>query len=86
VDEGHHAVIAAFRRDTGPDSLGFLVVCNFDIFSTQHLTVDLGPLLETVGSVSCRELLSGETQILPNPTLDISLPPCTAQVLRCSVV
>ena len=85
VDEDHDAIIAAFRRDTGPDALGFLVVCNFDILGPQRLLVDLGPLLGTAGRVVYRELLSGETHTLPNPRLELLLPPCTAQVLKFPV-
>ncbi|MCW3053604.1 MAG: hypothetical protein JWN14_2774, partial [Chthonomonadales bacterium] len=82
VDEGHDAIIAAFRQDKGLDAIGFLVVCNFDILGPQRLVVDLGPLLGTTGPVAYCELLSGETHSLSNPRLELLLPPCTAQVLK----
>jgi starch synthase (maltosyl-transferring) len=82
VDDGHPAVIAAFRQDTEAQAFGFLVVCNFDTRGPQRITVDLTPVLGTDGPFSCRELLSGETQIFPHPRLELLLPPCAAQVLR----
>jgi len=82
VDDGHPAVIAAFRRDTGTPASGFLVVCNFDTHSPQRVTIDLRPLLETDGPFPCCELLSGETRVFPHPHVELLLPPCAAQVLR----
>ncbi len=82
VDNGHPAVIAAFRRDTGTPASGFLVVCNFDTGNPQRITVDLAPVLEKDGPFPCRELLSGAEQVFPHPQLDLLLPPCAVQVLR----
>jgi len=80
VDNEHPAIIAAFRRDMGPHAIGFLVVCNFDTGRAQHIEIDLGPLLEADGPVSCCEILCGEARTFPRSRLDISLPPCGAQV------
>ena len=82
VDDGHHAVIAAFRRDLGTQETGFLVVCNFDTNNPQHIVVDLLPFLGTNGPFPCIELLSGEEQIYPKSRLELLLPPCSAQVLK----
>jgi starch synthase (maltosyl-transferring) len=84
VDNGHPAVIAAFRRATGSQVLGFLVVCNFDTHNPQRIGVDLAPVLGRDGPFSCCELLSGVTQIVPHPHLELQLPPCNAQVLMFS--
>ena len=86
VDNGHPAIIAAFRQDHGPDAFGFLVVCNFDIHSPQCIVVDLSPFLTGEGPFPCTELLTGETQVLPRPHLEILLAPCAAQVLRFPIV
>ena len=82
VDEGHPAVIAAFRHDPGTRSTGFLVICNFDTHSPQHFTADLSQILGTEGPFPCRDLLSGEERAFPHPCLEILLPPCAAQVLK----
>jgi hypothetical protein len=84
VDNGHDAVIAAFRHDTGGQNFGFLVVCNFDIYSQQQIAVDLTCILASDGPVSCQELLSGNAVSFPSPHLELLLPPCSAQVLRFS--
>jgi hypothetical protein len=82
VDDGHPAVIAAFRQDTGTEAYGFLVVCNFDTRSPQRIAVNLSPVLGSDRPIPCCELLSGETQIFPHPRIELMLPPSNAQVLR----
>jgi Glycogen debranching enzyme, glucanotransferase domain len=84
VDNGHPAIIAAFRKETGIQESGFLVVCNFDIQNLQSIEVNLSPFLGTNGPFPCIELLSGESQIIKNPHLQLQLLPCTAKVLRFS--
>jgi starch synthase (maltosyl-transferring) len=82
VDEGHAAIIAAFRRDSGTDSPGFLVVCNFDTSSTQHIAVELGPVFSKDGPVSCVDLLTGLTHTFPHQRLEIAMAAGAAQVLK----
>jgi Glycogen debranching enzyme, glucanotransferase domain len=82
VDNGHSAIIAAFRRDTGTQAFGFLVVCNFDTVNPQRITIELASLLEKDGPITCDELLSGETRNFPNPHLELLLAPSAAQVLK----
>ena len=82
VDNGHPAIIAAFRQNTGTQELGFLVVCNFDIHTPQRIVIDLTPFIVIDGPFPCNELLSGQTQIFQQPRLELLLQPCAAQVLR----
>jgi len=82
VDKDHPAIIAAFRRDGGPEAFGFLVACNFDTLKPQCIGIELGPLFQTDGTFECCELLSGKQRIAPHPLLELVLPPCSAQVLR----
>lgn len=82
VDDGHPSILAAFRRDTQTDAFGFLVVCNFDIGSSQSIVVDLTSVLGTDGPFPCCELISGETQVFPSSRLEFHLQPCSAQVLK----
>ena len=84
VDDGHPAIIAAFRKEAGPEESGFLVVCNFDIHIPQNIEVNLSPFLGTNGPFPCTDLLSGESQIFKIPYLQLQLPPCSAKVLRIS--
>jgi hypothetical protein len=84
VDDGHAAVIAAFRRETSTDALGFLVVCNFDTQNAQHIALNLTTSLGSESPFACRELLSGEEQTFPHSQFDLILPPCAARVLRFS--
>ena len=82
VDEGHTAIIAAFRQEMGTDTFGFLVACNFDTGSPQTIAIDLAPILPSGGPFTCQELLSGETRIFPSPRLELTLPPCAALVFK----
>ena len=82
VDDGHPAIIAVFRQDDDTRKFEFLVVCNFDTHTPQHIVVDLSPFLGTDGPFPCTELLSGETHIFPQSSLELFLPSCAAQVLR----
>jgi hypothetical protein len=84
VDNGNAAIIAAFRRDSGTETApqGFLVVCNFDIFHTQSITLELGPMLTGDGPFACQELLTQQTQVFPHSRMELQLPPCGAQVLK----
>jgi hypothetical protein len=82
VDNGHPAVIAAFRSDVTPQSAGFLVVCNFDTNIPQRITIDLAPLLKAGPPYQCQELLSGETLNCSNSNIQLELEQCGAQVLK----
>lgn len=82
VDDGHPAIIAAFRQEAGTQAFGFLVVCNFDTHDSQRIAVDLSALLQSDGPFSCSELLSGETRVLAHARFELNLQPCAAQVLK----
>ncbi|TXE13699.1 hypothetical protein [Algoriphagus aquimarinus] len=82
VDDGHDAIIAAFRREVAVETIGFLIVCNFDISSNQHISFDLETILGTKAPFSCIELLSDKSSHFQNRTIELQLTPCSAQVLR----
>jgi hypothetical protein len=82
VDNEHAAIIAAFRKDIDMQDLGFLVVCNFDIYSPQHIFIDLTSVLGSEESLSYCELLSGETQTIETPHIELQLHQSSAQVFR----
>ncbi len=82
IDNDHPAIVAAFRRDNGPQAFGFLVACNFDTVNPQCITIELAPLFKRDGPSECFELLSGERRTFPHSRFELSLPPCSAQVLK----
>ncbi len=82
LDDGHEAIIAAFRRDTGTQAKGFLVVCNFDIYHIQRIEIDLSPVIETGGPLTCYDLISSQSRTFQQPYLDLQLPPSSAMVLK----
>ncbi len=75
VDNDHHAILAAFRRDTRPGQSGFLILCNFDISKSHPFEADLSNLLKTDGPLHCTDLLTGEKKSFPTSTLTLTLPP-----------
>lgn len=82
IDNDHPAIIAAFRKDTESSAIGYLVICNFDTCDPQSIRINL---LEHVGdhqSLSCVELISGETQVVPSTDFELTLPPCGAHVFQ----
>ncbi|MCG8698311.1 MAG: hypothetical protein MI922_09675, partial [Bacteroidales bacterium] len=81
VDHGHDAIIAAFRKSYSNNILGYLVACNFDIGSEQHVHVDLHKYICTDDGVRYVELLSDKTGVYDNLHIDISLPPNSAKVI-----
>jgi hypothetical protein len=82
VDENHHAVIAAFRKDTRPGKSGFLVICNFDILNEHPFEADLAEILGTDKAVYCIDLLTGQEWIFPHACVSLVLAKYAAHVLR----
>jgi hypothetical protein len=78
VDNDHHAIIAAFRQQK--ETNGILIICNFDILSQQHITIDLS---STFGKnpLSAIELISGEKIVFESSNLEFNLPPCSSLVI-----
>jgi hypothetical protein len=81
VDDDHPSIIAAFRRASGNDAVGFLVMCNFDTQHSQRIVIELAPLLKADGPFRCTEMLSGKARIVPHPHMECILPACGAEVL-----
>jgi hypothetical protein len=82
VDNNHHAVIAAYRKDTRPGQVGFLVVCNFDILGEQVFEVDLAAVLGSDKPTQCVDLLTGKKTDFADAKASFVLPACGAMVLR----
>ncbi len=82
VDNGHPAIIAAFRPDIKGQSYGFLVVCNFDTNLSQRILVDLEWIIGTKAPFASTDLLSGDIKFFQQSKGEILLEPCTAKVLK----
>jgi hypothetical protein len=81
VDNNHHAVIAAFRKDTRAGKSGYLVICNFDILNQHAFEADLTLQLGTTGPVRCVDLLTGQERTFSTPCVCLILATCAAYVL-----
>jgi Glycogen debranching enzyme, glucanotransferase domain len=82
VDDGHHAVIAVFRKDDQPGKIGYLVLCNFDIMGEQNFEIDLSRVLNTTGPIRCIDLLEKQEITYPSAQVTFKLPACAARVLQ----
>jgi len=81
VDNDHHAIIAAFRKDSKTENGGYLVICNFDTVCEHLFEADLEPFLGDMDAVTCRDLLTGEEWSFPSARVRFVLQPCVAKVL-----
>ena len=81
VDNHHHAVIAAFRKNKPVPHSGYLVICNFDIMGDQVFETDLSQVLDISGPITCRDLLTNQTLVFTTPKIKVLLPACAAMVL-----
>jgi len=61
--------------------LGFLVVCNFDIQSPQHIVLNLNTIIGSPGPFMYTDLLSEDSKNNLQDELELLLPPCSAKVL-----
>ncbi len=82
IDNGHEAIIAAFRTDKRPNHPGCLVICNFDILKEQEFKFNLSAFLPQTESIACVDLLTGEKFTFDSPSATLTLPPCAAYVLK----
>ncbi len=80
VDNNHHALIAAFRKDDRPGKTGFLIVCNFDILHEHAFEADLARQLGSNLEITCVELLTGGKRTFASATICVVLPVCGAYV------
>jgi hypothetical protein len=71
VDNEHHAVIAAFRKESGNQEYGFLVVCNFDIYHAHTIKIDLTSELGIAEEFQCYDLLGIQSYIIHESKLEL---------------
>jgi hypothetical protein len=81
VDNGNQAIIATFSESIGNQLFGFLIVCNFDTSSAQHISIDLTQTIGTEESISYSELLTYKTDIFSSPHLDFLFHPAPRRYL-----
>ena len=81
VDNGHEAVLAAFRRDLTGKSGSVLLFANLDIHNPQTVTVTL-PGDDLSFPVTVKEALTGEIQTFQEPTFPFTLAPCGVKVFE----
>jgi hypothetical protein len=81
VDNGHAAVLAAFRRDLTGKGGAFLLLANLDVAQAQTLTVSL-PETGLSFPVTVKDALTGETCVLPGPAFPFTVGPCGVNVFE----
>lgn len=81
VDQGHEAILGAYRRDLTKQQPGILLFANLDIHNAQSITADLASC-GLAFPQTIREILSGETITLDTPTFFLTLPPCAIRIFE----
>ncbi|QOV89199.1 alpha-amylase family glycosyl hydrolase [Humisphaera borealis] len=82
VDNNHHALMAAFRKDGRPGLPGLLVICNFDIGGEHAFEADLSPFLGETGPFNCVDLITGQERSFASSRISLTMAPCAACVLK----
>ena len=82
IDGGHDAIMAAHRFDPVKMNDEFLVLCNLDIFKQQSISIDLLKQMPDCKILSLEDLLSGKTIKPENGSLEITMDPSSAMVLK----
>jgi len=81
VDNGHEAVLAAFRRDLTGKGGPVLMFSNLDIHNPQTVTVTL-PDAGLSYPVTVKEALTGEVLTLSGPMFPFTIAPCGVKVFE----
>jgi len=82
IDDGHDAIIAAYRFDTSKKATEFVVLCNFDIFNKQEISIDLNRHMPETAVQSFTDILGGSILTPANGRLNVTMEPCSALVLK----
>jgi len=84
IDHGHDAILGTYRTAPSPSSSSFLMFSNLDIYNHQSITPDLDKCGFTY-PCELREALTGETLVLKEPALSLTLPPCGVKIFELHV-
>jgi starch synthase (maltosyl-transferring) len=82
IDDGHDAIIAAYRFDPQNMSHEFIVLANFDTEHRQHILLDLKRHVPHRQAESFQDILTGITLKPVDGHIDIAMDPCSAMALR----
>lgn len=82
VDDGHEAILAAWRGEPQPGQRSFLILANLDIYHEQQLVIDLAGNGLAAGTHAFRDLLAGDLLRPEAGRLACRLPPCGVLVLQ----
>lgn len=81
VDNGHEAILGAFRRDTRGHGSHFLLFANLDIYHAQTLTANLADCHLSF-PFTVRDPWSNEVTVIDSPTPTFTLEPCGIRILE----
>ncbi|OGV61694.1 MAG: hypothetical protein A2283_07990 [Lentisphaerae bacterium RIFOXYA12_FULL_48_11] len=82
LDNGHDAIIAAYRFDEEKRCSEFIVLCNFDTFKPQSISIDLNDHIPGANIKFLEDLLTEKNITPSNGSIEITMQPCSAMVLR----
>lgn len=81
IDDGHEAVLGAWRRPASPAESGFLLFANLDTHRHQSLSVDLARS-GIPAPLRLVDALGGNAVRVDGPRLDLTIEPCGVRIFR----
>lgn len=81
VDNGHEAILGAYRRDLTQKQPGVLLFANLDIYKDQTMVADLSHCGLTF-PLMVKDVFTGESLTLNNPVFPITIKPCDVKVFE----
>lgn len=81
IDQGHEAILAAYRTGPAPSSSSFLLLANLDTHRPQDITLDLRPF-SLHYPLTLRDAISGDPVTIQTPLPTMEVPACGVKVLE----
>ena len=79
VDNGHEAILAAFRRDLNGKGRSYLILANLDIYHPQSITLNL-TTCQLSFPLTMKDELTGETLVVPTPEFPMTVASCGVKI------
>jgi hypothetical protein len=80
IDEGHQAILAAFRDGSAIGDDSFIVIANLDTTAMQQCTLDVAEI--GIVEATLQEVISAETKDIERGLLKLNMPPCGIRVYK----
>ncbi len=80
IDNGHQAILAAYRDGSQISDSSFIVVANLDVMGNQQCTLDLEEI--NLFQAELLEMITSENKSIDRGILKLDLPPCGIRIYQ----